>query len=250
MKSEFRLSPTSVVDPPLHRGWATIDGDWDRFYREFPGTYDRFAISTDRIVDEMRNLADFGGANVLVLAAGTGRDAFAIAREADHVVVIEPWVEIRSFAIAKQQRLGIRNVDLIDGVAEDLSRFGDGEFDRCVSIQGAPFPWSDDAFMRECLRVVRPGGYVLFGGTMGSSTAHKRGATQPGPVETGTRNPNSLTMRHGFDKRVIPATLTFASKEEALSTWGFIYGPDAIDFLLDNDPAPLNVNLVIHHRQV
>lgn len=58
-------------DPPLHRGWATIDGDWDRFYREFPGTYDRFAISTDLIVAEMREIADFDGTNVLVLAAGT-----------------------------------------------------------------------------------------------------------------------------------------------------------------------------------
>lgn len=241
---------TQRPDPPLHRGWATIDGDWDRFHREFPGTYDRFAISTLLIVDEMQKLVDFARTKVLVLAAGTGKGAFELARVADHVTAIEPWIEMRSFAIAKQQRLGVRNIDFVDGIAEDLSRFPDGAFDRCVSVAGAPFPWDDDAFMRECLRIVRPGGHVLFGGTTGSSTAHKRGSTQPGPVATEARSPNSLTLRHGYDKRVIPATLTFSSKEEALATWGFIYGADAIQYLLDNDPAPLYVNLVIHHRKV
>ena len=85
----------------------------------------------------------------------------------EHVVGLEPWIEMRSFAIAKQARLGIRNVEFVDGVAEDLSRFGDGSFDRVISVHGAPFPWDDEAFVRGCLRVVRAGGIVLFGGTTG-----------------------------------------------------------------------------------
>lgn len=242
--------PAERVDPQLHRGWATINGDWDRLYREFPGIYDRFAISTFLIADQMKALADFSGTRVLVLAAGTGKDAFEFARVATHVVAIEPWIEVRSFAIAKQQRLGVRNIEFVGGVAEDLSRFPDGAFDRCVSVQGAPFPWNDDAFMQGCLRVMRPGGYMLFGGTTGSATAHERGSTQPGPVVGETRRPGSLTLRHGCERTVIPADLQFASKEEALATWGFIYGPPAIDYLLDSDPAPLHVNLVIHHRPV
>lgn len=167
------------------------------------------------------------------------------------MVAIEPWIEMRGFAIARQQRLTVGNVDFVEGLAEDLSRFPDGAFDRCVSVAGAPFPWDDDAFIEGCLRVVRPGGYILFGGTTGSSTAHERGSTQPGPVVSESRNPQSLEYRHGFDRAVVPATLAYASREEALATWGFIYGPAAVDYLLDNDhPAPLHVNLVIRHRQV
>lgn len=233
-------------DAPLYRGWATIRGDWDRFYREFPGLYDRFALSTVLVAKEMHKLVDFTGTRVLVLASGTGKDAFEIAQHAGHVIGIEPWIEMRGFAIAKQQRLGVRNIDFVDGIAEDLSRFADGEFDRCISVQGAPFPWSNKAFVGGCLRVVRPSGYVAFGGTRGSSSAHMRGSTDPSPPP----RDNELLTHFGFVRYDVPATLDFGSVEEALATWGFIYGDDAIDYLID-EPAPsLHVRLVIHYREV
>lgn len=163
--------------------------------------------------------------------------------------VISKWTEMRGFAVAKQQRLTVRNIEFVEGVAEDLSRFGDGVFDRVISLQGAPFPWSDAAFVRGCFRVVRPGGYVLFGGTTGSSTAHERGATDPTPPSE-SNDPMPLLAPFGFTKHVRPANLRFGSVEEALATWGFIYGEVAIDYLLAHPEYVLSVNLVIHFKQV
>ena len=239
-------TPPTTQDPRLHRGWATIDGDWDRFYKEFPGLYDRFTVSTPLLVDEMQSIADFTGTQVLALASGTGKDAFEVARRADHVVGIEPWIEMRSFALAKQQRLAVRNVEFVDGVAEDLSRFGDGVFDRVISVHGAPFPWDDAAFIEGCLRVTRPGGYVLFGGTIGVTTGV---GSAPGSGAKGY-DPTPLLEPFGFTKRVRPAVLHFGSVEEALATWGFIYGGAGIDYLLAHPEYRLSVNLVIHSKRV
>lgn len=242
------LPARNTHDPRLYRGWATVDGDWDRFYKEFPGVYDRFAISTPLVVDEMRRVTDFAGARVLSLASGTGKDVFEIATEAAHVVGLEPWVEMRSFAIAKQQRLGVRNVEFVDGIAEDLSRFGTGSFDRLISLFGAPFPWDDAAFVRGCLRVVRPGGYVLFGGNAGVTTA-PRGATAPGS-SSWLSAWRQLLAPFGFSERIQPATFRYGSIEEALATWGFIYGEPAIDYLLGDPSHTLSVDLVIHFTKV
>lgn len=239
-------TPATTQDPRLHRGWATIDGDWNRFYKEFPGVYDRFTVSTQLLVDEMHSIASFTATQVLALASGTGKDAFEVARLAKHVVGIEPWIEMRSFAIAKQQRRGIQNVEFVDGVAEDLSRFEDGVFDRVISVHGAPFPWDDAAFVRGCLRVVRPGGYVLFGGTIGVSTGE---GSAPG---SGTKGFDAMPLLgpFGFTKHVRPANLQYGSVEEALATWGFIYGEAAIDYLLAHPAYALSVDLVIHFKQV
>lgn len=241
-------APAGVArDPDLYRGWATIRCNWDRFYKEFPGLYDRFAVSTPLLTDEMQRIADFSGSRVLSLASGTGKDAFEIARRAEHVTGIEPWIEMRSFAIAKQERLGITNVDFVDGVAENLLRFADASFDRVVSAHGAPFPWDGDDFVKQCLRVVRPGGYVLFGGTAGSATARELGATDPPrPEAQATIN---LLERHSFQTHARLVELDFGSVEEALATWGFIYGEAAIDYLLANPTYALEVNMVVHYRQ-
>lgn len=248
--------PTRSHDPRLYRCWATIDHDWDRSYKEFPGVYDRFTVSTLLLVDEMQAIADFSGTRVLCLASGTGKDAFEVARRADHVIGLEPWIEMRSFAIAKQQRLGVRNVEFVDGIAEDLSRFADGTFDRLISVHGAPFPWDDSAFVKECLRVVRPGGHVLFGGTTDPpldalfpkpTAAQARGATQLSPE---TPEPMPLLAPFGFAKLVRPANVEYGSVEEALATYGFIHGERAIDDLLAHPRSVLGVNLVVHFQHV
>jgi ubiquinone/menaquinone biosynthesis C-methylase UbiE len=232
---EHAVTASDGKDPELYRGWATIRGDWDRFYREFPGIYDRFSLSTDLLVRDMRDMFGFDGATVLVLAAGTGRDSFEIARNAARVIGVEPWIEMRSFALAKQKRLGVRNVAFVYGVAEDLSRFADAQFDRVVSIHGAPFPWDNSAFVAGALRVVRPGGHVAFGGALGSPQAD---------------DAVSLLATQDFAVRDVAARIDYGSVEEALATWGFIYGDRAIDDLLERRSGTADLRLWTAHRRV
>jgi hypothetical protein len=44
--------------------------------------------------------------------------------------------------------------------------------------------------------------------------------------------------------------MDYGSLEEALATWGFIYGEEAIDYLLDRRTSRLTWSLRIWHREV
>ena len=79
----------------------TIDGDWDRFYLEFPDVYDRFALHDVRAVEQLTNLFDVAGATIIDSGAGTGLSTFASARCGRFVVGVEPWAPMRQVAIRK-----------------------------------------------------------------------------------------------------------------------------------------------------
>jgi ubiquinone/menaquinone biosynthesis C-methylase UbiE len=146
----------------LYRGYPTIRQDWDRYYREFPDRSARFALSSSSAVEEIDRLFGLTGTCVLDIASGTGKSTFAIARYAKEVVGIDPWIEMRGFAIEKQRRLAIDNVAFIDGVSDKFGQFAESEFDRVISTFGAPFEWDADECVEGCLRVTRRGGYVAF----------------------------------------------------------------------------------------
>lgn len=102
------------------------------------------------------------GMRILDCCAGTGAYAFALASEGARVTagdLIEAHAE-------KMQRHA--NASLLEaiysGSADDLSRFEDESFD-AVLCMGALYHLPDavdrDCVMRECLRVLKPGGYIV-----------------------------------------------------------------------------------------
>ncbi len=149
------------------------------------------------------------------------------------------------------------NVVFVDGVAEDLSRFTASTFDRAVSVHGAPFLWDDlnqrrrdcEATVRECLRVVKPGGHVAFVGTTSGwrkdhereSAARQAAALVDDPIL-------ALLAPHGFAVRDIGVVMDYGSVDEALATYGFIYGKTAIDYIRERQTSRLGWSLRIYHR--
>jgi ubiquinone/menaquinone biosynthesis C-methylase UbiE len=206
----------------------------------FPDRYERFALSTLAAVDVLRARVDLKGRQILDLAAGTGLDALAIARDARWVTALEPWREMRDVAIQRQRAGGVRNIEFLDGIAEDLSRFPDASFDGAVSIHGAPFPWDvGAACIRGCLRVVEPGGFVVFiATTPGWKKDHEERPLTP------TRDPVVEQLaEYGFAQDDVAVEIDYGSVEEAIATYGFIYGEPAIDYLLGRGTAKINWSL-------
>ncbi len=238
--------PATVIG---HRGYPTIRDFWNH-YTEFADVYDRFALSSVKAVDELERLFGFGGTRVLNIGSGTGRDSFVVARTARHVIGLEPSAGMREYAIARQRSLGVANLEFIEGVAEDLGAFEDGSFERAVSIHAAPFPWdTQDAAVREALRVVRGGGHVaIVSTTPGWRMDHERAVSRPPNV------PPDFLEEHlrpyGFAAHDADVALDYGSVAEALATWGCIYGEQAIDHLLDSRTSVLSWSLRIWHRQL
>ena len=246
------VQPSLLRSPEVyrHRGHRTIRGYWERFYRDDPDLYDRFALSSVHAVREMELLFGFEGARVLVLSSGTGRDALEIARTASHVVGVEPSRAMREYAVARQCELGVQNLEFRDGVAEDLSDFADGEFDCAVSVHGVPFPEDTERnTVRGCLRVVRPGGVVAFVSTTpGWRMDHERPRLNMEPVEPDFLEQHLEPFR--FSARDVVVTMDYGTLDEALATWGFIYGDEAIDYLLERRTSRLTWSVRIWHTPV
>lgn len=236
----------------MYRGYETIAEDWDRFYREYPHLYDRFALSSVHAVQELQAMVGFTGTRVLDVGSGTGKSTFELAKYADYVVGVEPWAEMRTFALHKQARLGIRNVAFVAGTGENLPAFDEHAFDHAVSVYGVPILWEDtarrrrdcDAFIHGCTRVVKPGGYiVVVSTTPGWTPDHLRHA------KTRHCTLDELLGPHGFTHRDVPVILDYGSVEEALRTYGFIYGEPAIEYLLDTRTAQLSWSIRIYYAR-
>jgi SAM-dependent methyltransferase len=220
----------------LHRGYQTPVGSFWHFYTDFPELYDRFALSTIEAAKKVHGLIDFTGARVLDIASGTGKNAFEHARLARSVIGIEPFETMRGFATARARARGVTNVEFRDGIAEDLSKFGEDSFDVAVSMHGAPFPWdTDDSFVRGCERVVRSAGHIVVVGTPPDwRPAYARSPSVPFGNPEVQQAVDRRLEQLGFSVHDFVVDLDFGTEQEALETFGFIYGPAAIDHILDN----------------
>ena len=232
-----------------HRGHPTPAGSFWEAYTEFPERYDRFALSTIQAAEIVHDLVDFRSARVLDIASGTGKNAIAHAKLASSVIGIEPMAKMRAFAQARVRALGLTNVEFRDGIAEDLSAFDDDTFDIAVSMHGAPFPWdTEDRFVRGCDRVVREGGHILVVGT----TPGWRPLPDLGEpfVNPDVRKAMDRLEQLGFSVRDFVVDMDYGTEREALDTFGFIYGPAAIDYILDHHTALQQWGLRVYLRTV
>ena len=220
----------------MHRGYPTPISSFWGSYPDFPELYDRFALSTLHAVEVVERLVDFRSARVLDVAAGTGKNAIEHAKIARSVIGIEPMPKMREFAIARAKSLGLSNIEFREGIAEDLSMFADDAFEIAVSMHGAPFPWdTEHRFVHDCERVVRHGGHIIVVGTTPDwQPLHARSATAAPLANPQVVEIMGQLTRMGFEAHDFVVEMDYGTLREALETFGFIYGPSAIDYILDN----------------
>ena len=236
----------------MHRGHPTPDRSFWDFYFEEPALYDRFALSTLFAVEIVHRLVDFRSARVLDVASGTGKNALEHAKIARSVIGIEPMAKMREFAVARANALQAHNVEFRDGTAEDLSAFDDDAFDIAVAMHGPPFPWdTEHRFVRGCERVVRSGGHIVIVGTTPDwMPLHARSAAAVPIADPQVFRIMDELRRLGFAAHDFVVDMDYGTVQEALETFGFIYGPAAIDYILDNQTSHQEWGLRVFLRKV
>jgi SAM-dependent methyltransferase len=237
----------------------TIDNDWVRFYREYPDIYDRFAITTPPVVDAAHDLVDFTDTVVIDAGSGTGKSTFALAKYARFVYGVEPWEPMRIFAEQRLREIDLSNVTFIDTAAPNLP-FVDQSADALVSFYA--FPWHfpflgepegrdlGERYLAEAKRVLRPGSYVIatdnapgwYGGELAALLL-------PG-LDGGERNRDTYMQRLGFAYQDIEVDADYGSVEEAVATYGFIYGRKAIDYLVAHNKQSILWRPRLYYQQV
>ena len=103
-------------------------------------------------------MADFKGKVVLDIGAGSGRLAFAAAKQAKMVYASEPVGTLREFMRDKIKREHIRNVKVLDGLVTDLP-FPDDTFD--IVMSGHVVGDEVDPELAEMARVLKPNGRLI-----------------------------------------------------------------------------------------
>ncbi|NOY56822.1 MAG: class I SAM-dependent methyltransferase [Actinobacteria bacterium] len=242
-----------------NRDFPSLEGDWDRLYLEYPDVYDRFARTTLPAVAALDERFDLRNKVLADVGSGTGCSTFELARHARFVVGLEPWKPMRDVAIGKVRSYGLRNVAFVDGIAEALPLRPDS-IDAIVSIFGFPF-WFVDAgqegqelaerFVADALGTVKPGGHILV---VGSAPHWGAGELTEvvwppidGPDESDRIN-TLMTQILGFHYDDVDVVAEYESVQEAVATYGFIYGQRAIEYLLANDISSIKWKLRIHYR--
>jgi SAM-dependent methyltransferase len=242
-----------------HRGHPYLPDFWD-YYTRLPDVYDRFALSTDGGVHELHSRLDLTGKTVLDVASGTGRSAFAIARRAAAVTGVDPDRVMRAFSLRRLEASQVRNVQFLAGSATDLPGHL-GTFDLITGFHGPPFFLrGNDAENRRELaglllalaRRLRPGGAIAFVMATPGWRHPYLELAPPGtdyPAYDPERRLEAALLDEGFLPSDTLLTIDYGSLEEALATYGFIYGPYAIDWLLARNQSTVYFGNRIYLRR-
>ena len=131
--------------------------DWAVVY-VYPEVMEKLSYIAEWDKDRLLSITDFTGKIVLDIGSGTGRLAFAAAPLAKYVIASEPVDRLREYMREKQERLGVKNMFVVDGTVESLP-FPDASFDIVMSghVVGDDF----QAEWCEMSRVTKPGGLVV-----------------------------------------------------------------------------------------
>ena len=129
-----------------------------RFARAFAGAVG--TMDGRGAAEHRRRLVSTARGTVVEIGAGTGANFTHYPDAVERVVAIEPEPELRALSLASARKAPVA-VTVIDGVAESLP-LPDDSADTVVTSLVLCSVTDQRAAIAECLRVLRPGGALLF----------------------------------------------------------------------------------------
>jgi ubiquinone/menaquinone biosynthesis C-methylase UbiE len=216
----------------------TIENRWDILYVEYPEVYDAFAsVSKEpKIIDVMKQHFDLKDKTVLDIGSGAGDSSFQLATISKQVIGLEIEDNMRQIAESKLKELRLSNVSFIKGSALDI-RLPNESVDASVAIT-LPLFIEDEirTYIREAIRVTKTGGTVInlgiapfgYGGDLAEVILGKSMITEEDTEGVVDR---ILREEFGFNYFDFETIQHYDSVEHIVSTYGFIFGKQAIDHI-------------------
>jgi len=234
----------------------TIENRWDVLYRDYPKVYDRFAKvkkkpSVSEVLPKMFYLKD----KIIVdVGSGTGLSTFNLAKHAKYVVGIEPEDSMRNLAMKNAKKRNIKNVEFIKGMAEDIP-LNNGSVDVVVAVTAASFYKREniEQFVGEAERILTDDGLTIsvdvapgwYGGELAPVILGRSRREKDSDSEI-VRNETFTAL--GFNHRDIYQTQDYGSMEKILTTYGFIFGRKAINYIISHKKTIIKWKFRIYYK--
>jgi ubiquinone/menaquinone biosynthesis C-methylase UbiE len=234
----------------------TVENRWDILYKDYPEVYNEFAKvhRAPRWDEVVSKSFDLSGKAVADIGSGSGVSTFLLARYAKNVIGIEPEDSMRRLAEAEARRFRIKNVSFEKGYAEKIP-LGDGSVDVVIGVTVASFYKKSniERFVEEAGRVAAKGGLVI---SVDIAPGWYGGELAPVILGRSRRgNPDSEILRNetftelGFKHKDFYQQSEFESLEKILSTYGFIFGKKAIDYLKEHNKTSIKWKFRIYYKK-
>jgi len=141
----------------MEREFVASMMDWVIYVTD-PDAYDRLSFNKWD-TNELLDITPFENKLVIDVGSGTGSQAFRVAPLAQTVFCVEPVANLRTYLRKKAEHKGVTNIHVVDGLIEAIP-FPDNFAD--IVMGGHVFGDHPDTEFKEMLRVVKPGGTLIF----------------------------------------------------------------------------------------
>ena len=209
----------------------SIENRWDILYRDYPEVYEAFSNTPyhPTVYEQLPGIIDLHGKCIADVGAGTGSSSLALARSARLVIGIEREVAMLRLAREKVRGEGTERVTFLSGDALALP-LADGSVDLVTGITLALYPpdqYRD--FIREGLRVAK-GPVVYLGIPPGWYGGDLYEVIED--VEKVDDEVDRIFIEEfHFAYQDIFSDQEYGTVEHIVSTYGFIFGRKAIEYL-------------------
>lgn len=226
----------------------TIENNWDILYKEYPEVYDQFAsvpYKPDWVAFLGKTLKiDWSGKTVVDVGSGSGLSSFDLAPHAKFVIGVEPDDAMRKLAVKNTRKRNVKNVRFVKGWANKIPLEADSA-DEVVAFT-APLDYE------ESTRIIREGGFLIS-----IDVAPKWYGGELAPIILGKKRISETEARvHkkyselNFNYKDFFQTQEYGSLEKIISTYGFIFGKKAIEYLKKHHKTSIKWKWRIHYKRV
>jgi ubiquinone/menaquinone biosynthesis C-methylase UbiE len=233
----------------------TIENRWDILYRDYPEVYDEFASMPydPPLVDVIHDMFNLNGKEIVDVGSGSGISTFDLAKHAMTIIGVEPEKSMRDLAEKRALELGISNVRFIEGRAEAIP-LDESSVDMVTAFTATMYPPEEivPQFVAEASRVVKPRGLVLavdvapggYGGELADIIKDK-----DADIEAWVKH-RAFVDDAGFSYTDVEQIQEYGSLEKITSTYGFIFGRRAIDYLRARHKTSIKWHFRMFHKIV
>jgi ubiquinone/menaquinone biosynthesis C-methylase UbiE len=234
----------------------TIENRWDILYRDYPEVYDEFARVKAVPAKDFGEMLGVKGKTVVDVACGTGKSTFAFARYAARVIGIEPEEAMIEIARENLKKEGFSNVVFQKGTTDQMP-LPDHSVDVVAAVTSASFYNAEniERFVKESERILVKGGAIFsidsapgwYGGELAPIILGPSRRTKPVDYDFAR---DEAFKALGFQYKDFYTTRYYDSLEHILSTYGFIFGKKAIEYIKEHNKTTIRFKGRIYSRQI